>query len=30
MSVADFQWHPTPSYQDFINYNLQTFSSAAV
>lgn len=30
MSVIDYQWTNITSYKEFINYNLQTFSSAAV
>ena len=30
MNVNDFQWNTVASYKDFINYNLQTFSSACV
>lgn len=30
MNVTDLQWQPVASYQEFINYNLQTFSSASV
>jgi hypothetical protein len=30
MNVQYFQWTEVASYQDFINYNLQTFSSASV
>ena len=30
MNVNDYQWAPISTYKDFINYNLQTFSSSAV
>ena len=30
MNVNDYQWTPIASYKDFINYNLQTFSTSVV